>query len=109
MDDRKPEYFFPALVGGALSGALLVTPFVNLCCCLWLIPGGMLAAWLLSTRTGPGLKPGDGAVVGALTGIVAAVVDTLLNFTPLREINLRVLRTLADRFAEFSGATQQQM
>jgi hypothetical protein len=109
MDDAKPEYLVPALIGGAASGVLLMTPFINLCCCLWLIPGGVLAAWVLAARTGPGLKGGDGAVVGALTGIVAAVVDAFLGLTPLQSINRSVMRTMADRMAEFSGAQLPQL
>ena len=109
MNDRKPEYFVPAFIGGVVSGVLLMTPFLFFCCCLWLIPGGVLAAWILSSRTEAGLKPGDGAVVGALTGIVAAVVDSLLGLTPLQDINRSIMMTVTDRMAEFSGTPLPQL
>lgn len=83
MDEPKREYLRPALVAGAVAGLLSGLPFFglfNCVCCLWIVGGAAWAAKMLADRT-PGalLKPSDGAIVGALTGIVAAVVHVVLS------------------------------
>ena len=65
----------PALLGGVFIGVLSALPVVNIgnCCCLWIIGGGMLAAYL---DQAPGRPPnlGRGALDGLLAGIVGAFV-----------------------------------
>jgi hypothetical protein len=44
----------PALLGGLFIGVLSSLPYIkggNVCCCLWVISGGMLAAWLMQQNT----------------------------------------------------------
>ena len=103
MNDRKPEYFVPALIGGVAVGVLSVTPFLNCLCCLWAIGGAVLAAGILASRTDTNLTVGDGAIVGSLTGILAAVVLTILQMTPLQEMNARIGQRLVQRMAELSN------
>jgi len=86
MDNRRPEYLVPALIAGAVAGVLSGIPFVNCLCCLWIIGGAALATHLLAKKTPGPLTAGDGAIVGALTGIVAATVDALMGI-PLRPLN----------------------
>jgi hypothetical protein len=87
----RPEYFVPALIAGAAAGVLSGIPFVNCLCCLWIIGGGVLAAYLLAERTSGSLSAGDGALVGALTGLAAAVVSAVIEI-PLRPVNEAFLR-----------------
>jgi hypothetical protein len=61
----------------------------------------MLAAYLLAKESPVALSSGDGAVVGALSGIAAAVVDSLVGI-PLHGLNLAVMRRMFDRLAEFA-------
>ena len=71
----------PALIGGVALGILSVIPFVgalNLCCCLWAILGGMLATNLYVKSSPTPVNAGDGAIVGALAGIVGAVISFVL-------------------------------
>ncbi|MBM3306484.1 MAG: hypothetical protein FJY79_11180, partial [Candidatus Aminicenantes bacterium] len=93
MDQRKPEYLTPALVAGAASGVLSGIPLVNCLCCLWIIGGAALAARMLAARTDGGLTAGDGAIVGALTGIVATLVRAIMEI-PFRSLNLEFARRL---------------
>lgn len=79
MNSQKQGMLFPALIGGGLAGFLSAVPFVNCLCCIWIIGGGMLAAYLLSKNTQHPLSTGDGAIVGIFAGIVAAVVDTIFS------------------------------
>ena len=46
----KPNYGQPALIGGLVMGVLSALPLVsagNICCCLWVVTGGLVAAYLL--------------------------------------------------------------
>ena len=40
----------PAVLGGLLIGVLSALPFVSMCCCLWVIAGGVLTTYLLQER-----------------------------------------------------------
>jgi hypothetical protein len=79
MNELKQGMLVPALIGGGLAGLLTAIPFVNCLCCIWIIGGGMLAAYLLSKNSPSALSTGDGAIVGIFAGLVAAVVDTIVS------------------------------
>src|SRR5687768_5787930 len=67
----------PALLGGLFIGVLSSLPYIkggNVCCCLWVISGGALAAWLMQQNTPRPVTLGEGAVVGLLSGVVGTVV-----------------------------------
>ena len=71
----------PALIGGVVLGLLSVIPFVsalNVCCCLWAILGGMLATFLYVKGSPTPATPGDGAVLGALAGVVGGFISLIL-------------------------------
>lgn len=102
MNQPKPEYLRPALIAGAIAGLLSGLPLIaagNCLCCLWIVGGAAMASKLLSAQTPGLLKAGDGAVVGALTGIVAAVVDTVVKI-PFQSFNLAMARRFLDRISD---------
>lgn len=101
MDRQKPEYLTPALVAGAASGVLSGIPLVNCLCCLWIIGGAALAARMLAARTDGVLTAGDGAIVGALTGIVATLVRAIMEI-PFRSLNLEFARRLMEWTTQFA-------
>ena len=71
----------PALIGGVVLGLLSVIPFVsavNVCCCLWAILGGMLATYLYVKNSPTPANAGDGAVLGALAGLIGGVISVIL-------------------------------
>jgi hypothetical protein len=59
-------------------GVLSALPFVaagNLCCCLWVVSGGLVAAYLLQHNQAAPITPGDGAAVGLIAGLIGALVQ----------------------------------
>ena len=71
----------PALFGGLFTGVLSALPFIsagNCLCCLWVVCGGALAAYLLQQNQASPIEAGDGAIVGVLSGLVGAVVASAL-------------------------------
>jgi len=105
MGPQKPDYLRPALIAGAVAGLLSGLPFIgagNCICCLWVMGGAAMAAKLLAANTPGVLSSSDGAVVGALTGIVAAVVDAVVSI-PLRSFNMDLARRILDKASELGG------
>ena len=69
----------PALFGGLFIGVLSALPFVNACCCLWVIGGGMIAVYLMQQNYPYAVKAADGVLVGLLAGVFGAILSTLLS------------------------------
>jgi hypothetical protein len=108
---------------GVLS-ALPVVAAGNLCCCLWLISGGAIAAYLLQQHQTAALTPADGALVGLMAGLIGAFVHFVvaipidLMLAPMEHAMLQrildmgtlppeardVLERYAGREGELSGA-----
>jgi hypothetical protein len=66
------------LIGGVTLGLLSAIPpisFGNMCCCLWVIGGGALASYLYVQRSSTPVLLGQGAELGALTGLVGTLVS----------------------------------
>ncbi|HEY8549907.1 MAG TPA: hypothetical protein VIL35_08140 [Vicinamibacterales bacterium] len=67
----------PAVLGGLFIGVLSSLPIIsvaNACCCLWVVTGGVLAAWLMQQNHPRPVTLADGGLVGLLAGLVGAVV-----------------------------------
>jgi hypothetical protein len=66
----------PALLGGLFIGVLSALPIVNVCncCCVWVVGGGALAAYLQQQRQPAPITVTQGARAGLLAGVVAAFV-----------------------------------
>jgi hypothetical protein len=72
----------PAFIGGLVMGVLSALPIIaagNLCCCLWVVSGGVVAAYVFQQNHPAPMTPGDGALVGLLAGVIGAVVYLLLS------------------------------
>lgn len=71
----------PALIAGIIAGILSAIPiinFVNCICCGWIVIFGFLSVYLLKKDIKT-VEPIDGAIVGALTGLIAFVSVTILD------------------------------
>ena len=72
----------PALLGGLLIGVLSALPLVsagNCCCCLWVVCGGALAAYLRQQNLPTQIAASEGAVVGLFAGLIGGVAATILS------------------------------
>jgi hypothetical protein len=69
----------PALLGGLLIGVLSALPFVSMCCCLWVIAGGVLTTYLLQERSTVPVTAGDATVAGLLAGVIGAILSTVVS------------------------------
>jgi hypothetical protein len=72
----------PALLGGGALGLLLVitviiesfVPFIGCCNCLWPIGAGVLATMFYVKESATPAKVADGAIVGAIAGVVGGLI-----------------------------------
>lgn len=72
----------PALWGGVFIGVLSSLPIVgwiNACCCLWVVSGGVLALWLTQSNHPQPVTAADGALVGLLAGAFGGLIAIPLN------------------------------
>jgi hypothetical protein len=67
-----------AVIGGIIAGVLSGIPFIGGCCFLWALAGGFLALFMY-TKGAPGpMEMGDAAKLGATTGVIGAVIATVI-------------------------------
>jgi hypothetical protein len=65
-----------AVLGGLFIGVLSALPVVQVCncCCLWIVTGGVLAAYLQAQNQPTSLTMLQGARVGLIAGIIGSIV-----------------------------------
>jgi hypothetical protein len=94
------------LLGGLVTGVLSALPIVsagNICCCLWVVSGGLLSAYLLQQNRPDPITPSDGAIVGLLAGAIGAVVQFALSI-PIGLLIAPMERNMLMRLRELSGS-----
>lgn len=96
------DFFQPAFAGGMFLGLLSSLPFIqagNCLCCMWILGGGGIAAYMLNKQRPGGITYGDGAFGGVLSGFFGAVVATFVSF-PVRIITSRVFGSQQEALEE---------
>jgi hypothetical protein len=107
----SPNYAQPAIVGGLVLGVLSALPLVaagNLCCCLWVVSGGLVAAYVFQQNHAGPITPGDGALVGLLAGVVGAFVQTIVSI-PVEILVAPMERAMLQRFMDIAGNMPVEM
>ena len=92
----------PALIGGAVVGVLSALPIVNMgnvCCCLWVVGGGAVAAYVLQQNQSTPITPGDGALAGLLAGLAGALIFLVLSI-PITLVMAPMQRVMIERVIE---------
>ena len=102
----------PAFFGGLVIGVLSALPIIsvgNCCCCLWVVAGGIVAAWIMQANHPSAITIADGAVVGLLAGLVGAFVMLLLSIPisiTLGPIQERFIERLLESSTDLPPATE---
>jgi hypothetical protein len=71
----------PALLGGVFIGVLSALPIINIgncLCCMWVVAGGALAAYLMQQNYPYAITTADGALVGLLAGLIGGIIGVAL-------------------------------
>ncbi len=77
-----PKNLQPALIGGLFIGVLSALPIIgalNVCCCAWVIGGGIVTAYLMQNASAIAITVGDGALGGLIAGLIGAAVHAVLS------------------------------
>ena len=102
---NSSSYVQPALIGGLVLGVLSALPIVafgNVCCCLWVVSGGAVAAYALQQRQPTLVTPGEGALVGLLAGMIGTCVYLVLS-VPISLLMAPFERQIVERLATFGN------
>jgi hypothetical protein len=101
----KPGFAQPALLGGLVMGVLSALPLVNLgnaCCCLWVVSGGVVAAYLFQQNLDGPITLEQGALVGLLAGLAGAGIHFVLSI-PIGIVMTPVEQAMMQRVLQMSG------
>jgi hypothetical protein len=109
----------PAVIGGLVGGVLSALPIIagaNLCCCLWVVTGGLVASYVLHQNQAEPISNGDGALVGLLAGVAGAcaylVVSIPVNLMlrPLQQqMFQRLTETMSNMPPQFQAFARSPM
>ena len=92
------------LIGGTFIGVLSALPILSVanCCCLWLVGGGAVTAYLIQQGQIDPISLADGSVGGCLAGVFGALVYVVVSFPvqiltrPLQQQMAEMVRLSAD-------------
>jgi len=102
--ENKEHYLKIFLLVGLGIGILSSLPVfaIGNCCCMWELAGGFLAGWLLCRWASNPVNYGEGALVGAFSGILAGVIFSFLQALKLY-LNPASFKMAFQRSFEFRG------
>jgi len=92
-------------------GVLSALPIIyvgNACCCLWVVTGGLVAAYVFQENQDLPMTLGDGAMAGLLAGLVGAAVHLLLSI-PIDIVMAPIERNFAQRLIDMMGSMPPEM
>ena len=90
----------PALFGGIFIGVLSALPIINFgnCfCCMWVVAGGALAAYLMQQNYPYAITAADGALVGLLAGLIGGIIGVAIA-VPIELMMGPVQQRILERF-----------
>jgi len=73
----------PAVLGGLFIGVLSSLPVVNvvnMCCCLWVVAGGVLVVYLQQQNRPEPVETGYAVIGGLLAGLIGAIIYSAVSF-----------------------------
>jgi|SRR5918992_2717766 hypothetical protein len=97
------ERLQPALLAGAFIGVTSALPFINCCCCLWVLAGGALAVYLRQQNMPVSIDAAEGALLGLMAGFIGGVIAILLSIP----IQMMMGPLLQEWMAQFMAANNE--
>jgi hypothetical protein len=79
MNNKLKAALLGGLIVGLVSGIISLIPIVKMCCCLFGIGGGVVAGLIYIKGSPARVSIGDGAMVGALAGVVGAIIYLVIS------------------------------
>ena len=73
----------PALLGGLFIGVMSALPVIsaaNVCCCLWVVAGGVLVVYLQQQNRPDPVETADAVLGGLIAGILGAVIAAMAQY-----------------------------
>jgi hypothetical protein len=73
----------PALLGGLFIGVLSSLPVIstaNVCCCLWVVAGGVLVVYLQQQNRPDPVETADAVLGGLIAGVIGALIACIGQF-----------------------------
>jgi hypothetical protein len=67
----------PALLGGLFIGVMSALPVIgsaNVCCCLWVVTGGVLVVYLQQQNRPDPVETADAMLGGLIAGVLGAII-----------------------------------
>ncbi len=91
----------PVLFGGLFMGVLSALPIISLgnCCCLWVMGGGVVTAYLIQHGRPDPIQLGEGALGGLLSGVFGAVVYAVVSL-PIQLVTAPLQRGMMNGLLE---------
>jgi len=78
MNNKLKAALLGGLIVGVVSGIISLIPIVKMCCCLFGIGGGVVAGLIYIKGSPTRVSIGDGAMVGALAGVVGGIIYLII-------------------------------
>ncbi len=103
--EERPNILKSSLIAGVFVGVLSGLPLigmVNVCFCLWVILGGILSSYILTSGFPYPVKSGDHAISGLLTGIFGAIISFVVSI-PFMAISAKVFSGFIEALFSASG------
>jgi hypothetical protein len=103
------------LLGGLFIGVVSALPIVgsaNVCCCLWVVIGGLLSTYLLQQNRSEPVESGEAAVGGLVAGLLGAIIHIFLQLAVFSVAGAEVeteLRQMLERTSEMGPEMREFM
>jgi hypothetical protein len=98
-------------MGGLVMGLLSALPIVNVgnvCCCMWVVSGGLVAAFIFQQNQATPMTPADGALAGLLAGIAGAAIHLVVSI-PIDIVMGPMERAMMQRVLDMAGTVPPEM
>jgi hypothetical protein len=105
----------PALLGGLFIGILSSLPLVqlgNVCCCLWVVTGGMLTVYLQQQARPEPIDVGEAVLGGLIAGVMGALISGVVTMAMLGMTGAAMqeqMRSAMDQLGELPPETREMI